>query len=66
MLEEIVQYPFLNKLLDDESKLNMIVFQKKTKLTFDKQIENPERFRDSWFYDCLTNVVVNEKIKLPI
>ena len=75
MLQEIFEYPFLirilNKLLDNKSKLNLIttnklIFEKKLKFTIDKLIENPERYQNCWFYDCLTNILIKEKIKLPL
>ena len=74
MLQELFTYPFLirilNKIFNDNDKLNVINLNKyfnnkRTKFTYDTKIKIKHQIKNLWYYNCLTNVVVYDLIKLP-
>ena len=74
MLLDVTNYPFLirilNNLLNDKDKikiisLNKYLNNKRTKFTYDKQIKIKDNDQYEWYYDCLTNIFVNEIFRFP-
>lgn len=74
MLNDIFEYPFLirifNNLFIDQDKikiisLNKFLNSKRTKFTYNNLLKIREEFQTLWFYDCLTNVGVDNVFKFP-
>ena len=74
MLSNIVGYPFLirifNNLFTDNDKikiisLNKFLNSKRTKFTFNNKIEIIRNYKRKWFYNLLTNIIVDNIFKFP-
>ena len=74
MLQEIFEYPFLirifNSLLFDKEKINLIyssrfIYQRKHKFTFEDEYFCEESYKNSSFFNCLTNIKVKEIFEFP-
>ena len=73
IIEKIFEYPFLikifNQILDDKSKIKLIscskiINQHKFKLRFNQMYFCVEEDQNKWFFNCLTNINTNRKIKI--
>ena len=74
MLVKLFEYPFLirilNKIFTDNDKikiirLNKYLKHKRTKFTYDKRIKIVKKDQQKWYYNCLTNVIVNNVFYFP-
>lgn len=75
ILSQIYEYPFLinifNKLLSTNDLINVIscstfLYSQKHKLRFHELIECYPKYKNKWYFNCLTNIRVFEIFKFPI
>ena len=74
MLNEIFEYPFLlkifNSLLFDKEKINLFhvskfIYEKKHKFTFEDEYFCDEKYKNEWFFNCLTNIRIKKIFEFP-